>query len=300
MYICNMNFKKKGLFALAIIIGLTQFSCNKKFNQLQKKGTLEEKYAAAIKYYEDADYYKAGLIFEEITPLLKGDSTAEKAQFYNAYCNYYQGMYQMSSYAFKNFYATYNNSPFAEEAFYMYAYSMFKDSPPSNLDQTNTLTAIDALQTFINTYPDSKYAEKCNKDLNDLRNRLEKKAYEKAKLYYKTRQPSYGGLANYKATVVSVGNFLKDFPDSKYREELQYIQVIAQQELADVSLFTKQKERYNEAITLYEKFIDKYPKSKYLKDLEKVHARAMKGLEEVDKTEKAIEQAKIAAEKEKS
>ena len=273
-----MNFKKKGLFALAIIIGLTQFSCNKKFNQLQKKGTLEEKYAAAIKYYEDADYYKAGLIFEEITPLLKGDSTAEKAQFY----------------------ATYNNSPFAEEAFYMYAYSMFKDSPPSNLDQTNTLTAIDALQTFINTYPDSKYAEKCNKDLNDLRNRLEKKAYEKAKLYYKTRQPSYGGLANYKATVVSVGNFLKDFPDSKYREELQYIQVIAQQELADVSLFTKQKERYNEAITLYEKFIDKYPKSKYLKDLEKVHARAMKGLEEVDKTEKAIEQAKIAAEKEKS
>ncbi|MBK6977948.1 MAG: outer membrane protein assembly factor BamD [Cytophagaceae bacterium] len=295
-----MNFKKKSLFALLILVGFLQISCNKKFNQLMKKGTLDEKYKAAITYYENAQYYKAGLILEEISPLLKGDSTAEKAQFYNAYCNYYQGQFQMSSYAFKSFYATYNNSPFAEEAFYMYAYSMFKDSPPSNLDQTNTLTAIDALQTFINTYPESKYADKCTKDLNDLRYRLEMKAYEKAKLYYKTRQPSFSGLANYKATVVSVSNFVKDFPDSKFTEELQYIQVISQQELADVSLYTKQKERYNEAITFYEKFVDKFPKSKYLKDLEKVHDRAMKGLEQVAKTEKLIEEAKIAAEKEKS
>jgi outer membrane protein assembly factor BamD len=177
---------------------------------------------------------------------------------------------------------------------------MFKDAPPHNLDQTNTLTAIDALQTFINTYPDSKYAKKCTQDLNDLRFRLEMKAYEKAKLYFKTREPSFLGRSNYKATVVSVENFRKDFPDSKYNEELSYLQIMAQQELSDVSYFIKQKERYNEAVSLHEKFIDKYPNSEYLKELEKIYDKSLKGLEKVGKIEKEIEEAKKQAEKEKS
>lgn len=285
---------------IVLALSLFQLSCSKKFNKIQKKGTVDEKYNAAIDYYQKADYYKAGVLLEEITPLLKGDSTSERAQFYNAYCNYYQSNFQMSSYLFKTFYSTYNNSEFAEEAYYMYAFSMFKDSPPYNLDQTNTLTAIDALQTFINTYPDSKYAKKCAQDLNDLRFRLELKAYEKARLYFKTREPSFLGRSNYKATVVSVENFRKDFPDSKFNEELSYLQILAQQELSDVSYFIKQKERYNEAISLHEKFIDKYPNSKYLKELEKIYEKSLKGLEKVAKTEKEIEEFKKQTEKEKS
>jgi outer membrane protein assembly factor BamD len=294
MKLLNIRF-----LVFLIALGLLQISCSKKFNELQKKGTVDEKYTAALKYYEEADYYKAGVLLEEITPLLKGDSTSEKAQFYNAYCNYYQSNYQMSSYLFKSFYATYNNSEFAEEAYYMYAFSMFNDSPPYNLDQTNTLTAIDALQTFINTYPQSKYAIKCAKDLEDLRFRLELKAYEKTRQYFKTREPGALGRSNYKATVISVENFRKDFPDSKFNEELSYLQITSQLELSDLSFFIKQKERYNEAITLYEKFIDKYPTSKYLKDLQKMNDKALKGLEKVAKTEKEIEEAKKAAIKER-
>jgi outer membrane protein assembly factor BamD len=273
-------------------ISLTLISCNKEFNKLLKKGNTEEKYTAAIKYYKIADYYKAGIIFDEITPLLKGDSTAEIAQFYNAYCNYYQSNYQMSSYQFKTFYATYNNSPFAEEAYYMYANSMYKDAPPYNLDQTNTLTAVDALQTFINTYPQSKYEDKCNQNLNDLRYRLERKAYEKAKLYFKTREPSFTGRPNYQATNVTIDNFRKDFPDSKYLEELSYLQILAMEELSDLSFYTKQKDRYNQTIKLYEKFIDKYPNSKYLKELQIQYEKSLKGLVSVAKIEKEIEEAK--------
>ncbi len=278
-----------------VLIAITGISCSKKFNRLQKNGTTDEKYKAAIEYYNKADYYKAGILFEEITPLLKGDSTAERAQFYNAYCNYYQGQYQMSSYLFKNFYATYNNSPLAEEAFYMYAYSMFKDSPLYNLDQSSTLTAIDALQTFINTYPSSKYAENCNNDLKDLRFRLEKKAYEKAKLYYKTRQPSFGGLPNYKAAVVTIDNFRRDFPDSRYNEELAYIQIVAQYELANLSIYTKQRERYSQTVKFYENFIEKHTNSQYSKELVKIYDQTQKSLDNLAKIEKEIEEAKLKA-----
>lgn len=290
-----MKSRNLRLFISILLLGAL-FSCSKEFTKLQKSGTVQEKYKAAVKYYEAEDYYKAGVLFEEIKPLLRGDSTAEKAHFYNAYCNYHQGMYQMSSYEFKSFYSTYANSPLAEEAFYMYAFSMFKDSPAYNLDQTSTNQAIDALQTFINTFPQSDYAAKCTQNLIDLRHRLERKAYERAKLYYKTSGVT---IANYKAAVIAIDNFKKEFPDSPYAEELSYTQLASQEKLAKSTIFKLQNERYEKAIELYQQFIDKYPQSTYRKDALKVYEDAQKGIENVRKQQAEIDKAqKEAKEKE--
>ena len=260
--------------------------------KLQKKGTTEEKFKAANEYYKEGEYYKAGILFEEIIPLLKGDSLAEQAQFYNAYAQFQQKQYSMSAYLFKSFYGTYANSPLAEEAYYMYAYSMFKDSPNFDLDQTSTLTAIDALQNFINSYPESKYVESSTQNLIDLRHRLEEKAYEKAKLYYKTSGVT---IANFKAAVVAIDNFQRDFPDSQYNEELSYLKVQSQYDLAMVSYEIKQKERFTDVLKFYETFIDSYPKSKYIKQAEKAYDGAVKELERIAKLEKEIKELKDAA-----
>ncbi|WP_304234297.1 outer membrane protein assembly factor BamD [Jiulongibacter sediminis] len=281
-----MNFKKLIKPALILLTATVFMACNKEFAKLQKTGTTEAKYKAAIKYYNEADYFRANLLFDEIVPLLKGDSTAEKAQFYNAYCNFYQQQYQLSSYYFKTFYSTYANSPYAEEAFYMYAYSMFKDAPAYNLDQETTLTAIEALQTFLNTYPGSDYADNCTQNLKDLRERLERKAYEKAFLYYKTSGVT---IANYKAAVITIDNFRRDFPDSKYNEELAYVQVKSQYELAENSFFRKQNERYTKTLELYEEFVDDYPESNYLKELVKIYDDTQQKLKEVVEQEEEIE-----------
>lgn len=293
-------FAKKAYIIVALL-GIVFFTaCKSPFATLQKKGTTEEKYKGALDYYKKEDYYRAGLLFEEIIPLLKGvDSTAEYAQFYNAYCQYYQGQYQMSSYLFKTFYSTYANSPLAEESFYMYAYSMYKDSPNYNLDQASTLTAIEALQTFVNTFPTSKYAEQCTNNLIDLRHRLEQKAYEKAKLYYKTSGTAWT-KANLKAAVVTIGNFERDFPDSEYLEELNFIKIQAQFEYANISIEEKQRERYSEVITFYEKFIDTYPKSKYLGQLEKIYDSTNKSLERLAKIEKEMKELKEKETKERA
>lgn len=287
-----MNFKHLLKTFIFIASALFLGACHKEFTKLQKNGTTEQKYTAAMKFYKDADYFRANLLFDEIIPLLKGDSTAEKSQFYNAYCNFYMSQYQLSSYYFKTFYSTYANSPLAEEAFYMHAYSMYKDSPAYNLDQESTLTAIDALQTFINTYPTSKYAEECTKNLQDLRERLERKAYEKAYLYYKTSGVT---IANYKAAVITIDNFRRDFPDSKYNEELSFVQVKSEFELAENSFFSKQHERYAKTLELYEAFIDEYPNSTYIKELVKIYDEAQTALAEVIKQEEEIEKLKQEA-----
>lgn len=57
----------------------------------------------------------------------------------------------------------------------MAAYCKFLDSPAYNLDQESTYDAIKELQLFVNRYPNSDRVEECNKYLDILRDKLEKK-----------------------------------------------------------------------------------------------------------------------------
>ena len=271
------------LTALSLLLTILLLSSCGKFAKLQKKGTDDEKYEAALKYYKEGDHYHAGVLFEELIPLLKGGEKAEKAEFYHAYTQYNQGLYNMSQFLFKKFYDTYSRSENAQEAFYMHAYSLYKDSSPHSLDQTSTLTAITALQDFINTYPESAFRNECTRYILELRGKLERKAYEKAALYYKI---SDFNIASLKSAVISIDNFQKDFPDSQFNEELSYLRVDAQYNLAKTSFASKQKERYQDVVKYYEKFIDKYPESKLAKDAEKLYASSLKELDRMAQLEK--------------
>lgn len=268
------------LLAIVCCFGLL-VSCSS-FNKLQKTGTDDQKYKAALQYYEKKDWYHAGLLFEELIPVLKGSTESEMAQFYYAYTQFNQQQYLLSSTLFKKFYETFARSEHAQEAMYMYAYSLYKDAPDYNLDQSNTLTATSALQDFINNYPDSQYRDNATKMILDLRQKLERKAYEKAKLYYKT---SGFNIASYKSSVISINNFQRDFPDSQYNEELAFLKVDAEYSLAKNSLETKQKERYQETMNYYQGFVDKYPSSKYLKQAEKMFESSQKEIDRLTKLE---------------
>ena len=79
---------KRFLFLVLVSLGLLTFVGCGKFNRLQKSGDLDAKVKGAIEYYENKDYYKAGVLLEEILPLVRGRSDAEKATFYLANTHY--------------------------------------------------------------------------------------------------------------------------------------------------------------------------------------------------------------------
>ena len=264
-------------FAVLIIT-----SCSK-FSKLQKTGTDQEKYDAAMTYYKKGDFYRSGLLFEELIPLLKGSNESELAQFYYAYTQYQQGQYNTSQFLFKKFYDTYARSDYAQEALYMHAFSLYKDSAPANLDQASTFTAISAMQDFVNTYPQSTFRDECTRYILELREKLELKAYDKAKLYYKI---SEFNMMSLKSAVISIDNFRKDFPDSKYNEELAYLKVESQYNLASNSFSLKQKDRYLDVVKFYKEMVDKYPAGKYLRDAEKMYDNSQKELEVIAQAEK--------------
>ena len=248
------------------------------YNKILKSTNADTKYQAALKYYEKQDYYRASTLLEELIPVLKGRPEAEKAQFYFAYTQFYQRSYSLSSFHFKSFYDTYPRSEYAEEALFMHAKSLYRDSPTFNLDQTSTYTAIEAIQDFLNRYPASKMKDEADKMYQELSAKVERKAFESARIYASMRY--------YQAAVTAFNNFQRGFPSSNFNEEASYLKLEAQYNLAERSVAEKQRERYLETVAYYQDLVDKYPKSKYLKDAEDFYVKSTKQLEKLKDTTK--------------
>jgi outer membrane protein assembly factor BamD len=95
--------------------------------------------------------------------------------------------------------------------------------------------------------------------MQNLRDKLETKSFENSKLYYTS--------GDYQSAVISFGNTLRDYPDTKYAEDIDYLTIKAQYDYAQQSREDRQEDRYNQDITDAQQFIGNYPNSKYLKDV---------------------------------
>jgi outer membrane protein assembly factor BamD len=263
--------------ALFAILVLLSSSCSK-FRKIEKSDDWKLKYSAGLSYYEKKDYYRTAILFEQILPIVRGLPEGEKVEFYLAYCQYYERTYLLASNQFKTFFENYGRSQLAEEAYYMYAYSLYAASPAENLDQKSSIEAMQAMQTYVNQFPESKFADKANGVIAACQKKLEKKGLEGAKQYLK--------LKYYQAAVVSFDNFRKSFPDSQYMEEITYLKILAQYKLAQQSIWSKQKERYTAAVDYYKEFVDNYPKSEYLKAAERFYSESLSQLNQL-KTKKS-------------
>lgn len=262
-----MRNQSSFLYFFAIILVVAGCS---KFRKIEKSQDWRVKYEAGLNYYDKKDYYKASVLFEQILPIVRGLPEGEKVQFYLAYCQFYDRLHLLASEQFRTFYETYGRSTLAEEARYMYAYSLYASSPGANLDQTSSIEAMAAMQEFLNRYPNSKFRDKAIEVIFDTQEKLEIKGFNNAYQYYKMR--------SYKAAIVALNNFKDNYPDSKYIEEAFYLVVVSEYRLAQQSIYTKQSDRYKAVVDHYKEFVDRYPQSKFLKDAEKLYAESIEKL----------------------
>ena len=270
-------FKNKSLAILSFIllISVVFTGCKSKFEKLRASTDVAKKYQEAIKLYNNKDYAKALILFDDLAQRYRGRAEAEDLSYYYAYTNYKLKDYLTARYLFKSFADTYPSSPKAEECRFLAAYCYYLDSPIYSLDQENTYKAIDALQLFINLYPNSDRVAEASKLIQDLRDKLEHKSFANAKLFL--------DIGDYQAAVIAFKNSEKDFPDTKYAEEMDFLIIKAQYLYAKNSLEIKQEERYNEAIQEYQRFVEKYPKSTYLDQANELKKDALAGIEETKK-----------------
>lgn len=247
--------KAKNILCLGVII--LAVACSD-FQKVVKSTDYEFKLKKAKEYYEHKEYAHASQLYQELINIYRGTNRADQIYYYLAKSFYGQKDYTLASHYFRLMIKEFPRSEFSEEAQYLIGYCLFLDSPNPRLDQKTSQDAIDALQLFLNLYPNSTKIADVNQLIDKLREKLVYKSYLSGKLYY--------DLQDYRAAVISLTNSIKEFPDSKYREELMYYLLKSKYLLGKNSVEEKKRERLNNAIDEYYTFIDAFPKSEYKKE----------------------------------
>ncbi len=251
--------KITGYLLLLFVAGLLA-ACTSQYDKLLKSQDYVLKYEKAKEYYANKKYDKAATLYEQAGMYFRGAPQDDSLNFFLGKSYYlYNDVYSAEFY-FEQFRMNFPRSPFAEEASYLRIISLYRQTNRYELDQTPTMKTLNAIEEFTYTYPRSAYREEYDKIKKDLLQRLDEKSFEAAKLYYiredykasttalrtllkdnpdtqhreevlyllvasayKYANNSYKHLQKdrYQAVIDEYFNFVSEFPDSKYRKEVE-------------------------------------------------------------------------------
>ena len=253
---------------LASLIAL--MSCKSEYEILLNSNDADAKFEAAFRYFNDGKFSRAASLFESLSVLTNGTERDDTVRYYWGLSNYKFKDYYTAETNFEQFLSSYPRSPFASDATYLRLDCLYRQTLRYELDQTPTYKAINEISAYILEYPTNTHMQECRDMLIELNERLDKKAYENARLYYK--------MEDYLASRVAFKNVLKDDADNIYREDILYYIAMSSYKYAHESVPAKQKERYLAFVDDYLNFVGEIPESHYRKELDVVYSRAQKAL----------------------
>lgn len=240
-------------------------SCKSEFENLLSGNDTEAKYQAAFDYFNKGKYSRAASLFENLSVLTSGTPRDDTVRYYWGLCNYSAEDFSTAETNFSDFIASFPRSPFIESATFLHVDCLYRSTLRYELDQTPTYAAIQAISEYLRDNPRGANADICRNMIKDLNERLDRKAYENAKLYYR--------MEDYKASRVAFKNILKEDADNIYREDILYYSAMSSYHYATNSMKAKQKERYLVFEDDYLNFVGEYPESAYRKELDALYAK---------------------------
>lgn len=265
-YFSNNILRMKNLFLIAIL-AITFTSCSE-YQKVLAGDSTAKKYALADSLYTEGKYIKSVKLMEQIIPAYRGKPQGQKLMYLYANAYYNLGDFTLSGYQFNRFTISYPKSDSVEVAAFKSAESYYKLSPRYSLDQKDTDKALDKLQGFINNYPESDKRVDANDMVQDLRLKLDRKAFETAQQFLT--------ISDYKAAINAFDNFVTNHPGSEFRKQAFYGRLVAAYELAINSVPRLLEERLTASLDHYNSFKKYYTESEY-------NEEAVKIKEDIDK-----------------
>lgn len=244
------------------------------YNKIVKGDDYQVKFDTANQLFDKGQFIRSITLYEQIYQKMPKTGEGELAYYRIAKAYYAEKDYYMAGYYFGAYTQRYPYSPKAQEALFLSAMCSVYNSPASSLDQNDTELAINNLQQFIDTYPQSELVDSCNNVMDELRFKLEKKDYDAVKQYVKTQ--------NYRAAVTTSMTFMSDYPRSRFSEEMGYILLDNSYSLAINSIDSKKKERIEQAIERYRTFVADFPESSYKKSADRISDELNKELQKIE------------------
>lgn len=272
----NLKMKMVKRIFLIVVVGVFAVSCGT-YRKIQKSQDPELKYNAAKNYFQDGKYIKAASLFDDLSTYYRGTRKAQEilymlAESYVGQKDYYSAVEHYKIYV-KNF----PQGDYIRECTYMKGYCNYLLSPDARLDQTYTHEAISAFEDFVAAFPNSDKVPEAYGYIDELNEKLAYKAYLNAKMYYNLG--IYLGN-NYRSAIIVAENVLRDYPETKYREDLFFLILSSKYKEAIYSVDEKKTERYREVVDEYYNYENEFPEGKNIKSAKKYLREANNYLKE--------------------
>lgn len=251
------------LGVLLLFAGLS--ACKSQYDMMLESNDVDAKYKAAFDYFNSGKYNRSAALFESLALLTNGTERYDTVMYYWGLSNYSYKDYYTAETNFQQYLNYFPQGDFAEMAEFLRIDCLYRATLRYELDQTATYTAITAIGEYLTAHPEGANADICRHRMEELGERLDRKAYENAKLYYR--------MEDYLAARVALRNVLKDDADNVFREEILYYTAMASYKYADMSVPAKKKERFLVFQDDYLNFIGEYPESSHRKELDGLYNR---------------------------
>ncbi len=254
---------KQKLSYIAVFAAVVVAFCGcTSIQRIIKSGDADLIYDRGVLFYNAEKWQKAIALFEHCEPYYKGTLKEDTIKFYTARAHFKNGDYMTSSEQFDDFRRSFGRSAFIEDAEALYAVSLYNMCPVPERDQTNTARALVAISEFMSHYPESDQRSLFEEMTKDLTWRLHEKAYINAYTYYKIERYNSAIIAfrnalqkypdshrredlmyytvksafllaensvaakqldRYMAALDSYYTFVMEFPESKYKDEMDHV-----------------------------------------------------------------------------
>ncbi len=251
------------LGVLLLFAGLS--ACKSQYDLMLESNDVDAKYKAAFDYFNSGKYNRSAALFESLALLTSGTERYDTVMYYWGLSNYSYKDYYTAETNFQQYLNYFPQGAFAEMAEFLRIDCLYRATLRYELDQTATYTAITAIGEYLTAHPEGANADICRHRMEELGERLDRKAYENAKIYYR--------MEDYLAARVALRNVLKDDADNVFREEILYYTAMASYKYADMSVPAKKKERFLVFQDDYLNFIGEYPESSHRKELDGLYNR---------------------------
>ncbi len=258
---------------LACVLVILCFTGCGEFQKLQKSNDPELKYTKAIEYFNQGQYTKAQMLFDDVSAYYKGTERSEDVLIYLARCYMGQKDYASAAEYYSAYTRNYPKGKSIMEASFMVAHANYMDSPDARLDQDQTKKAIEYYTIFVEHYPDSQYAPQAYEEMSEMLDKLAQKELYSAQLYYNLG--TYLGN-NYLAAETVSRNAIKKYPSNKFMEEFYWIILKSKYEQAVNSITEMRDERIRDTQDEYYSFITEFPDSKHRKEADNLNKQLKK------------------------
>jgi outer membrane protein assembly factor BamD len=173
-----------------------------------------DKLALADGLFEKGKYARAVVEYRDFLATFAGDERSDYAQYRIAESYRMEKEYSLAAVEYRILVSDYGYSDYVDDAFFLEGLCAFKQAPRVERDQTKSYEALDRLNRYLQLFPNSPRRAEAESVVKEIHDRLAKKEFFNAKLYFSKKR--------YAAALVYFTKITDLYPETLWARRSQY------------------------------------------------------------------------------